>query len=254
MKIAICISGQPRNYEKGYLELKKWFLDKYDCDVYIHTWKDTSPMDAGHKFVPERQYQFTDADYDNIIKLYNPKTWYFQKPIPFDATNIKGPHLDYRLNSLLSASYSIHACYNLVREWGIEYDLIIRTRFDLEFTNYISPECLFLKDLSLLDPNKLNVFEYPLTDEGYQTRKSEVDDLFAVSSPEIAGIYADYFTHAISYIYVDDSYKSWEYTVISGEPDPIHPESVLKYHLISNGVEINYVKSLTNHFTANIIL
>jgi|TARA_R110000796_G_C14485464_1_gene427162 hypothetical protein len=253
MKIAICISGQPRNYEKGYLELKKWFLDKYDCDVYIHTWKDDLPMEAGHKFAKERQYEFTDKDYNNIVELYKPKTWDFQNTIPFDTTNIKGAHLNYKLNSLLSASYSIHACYNLVRDWELEYDLIIRTRFDLEFTDYISPECLFLKDLSLLDPNKLNVFEYPLTNEGDQTRHSEIDDLFAVSSPKIAGIYADYFTYALSYIYMDNAYKSWLDTVISENPDPIHPESVLKYHLISNGVEINYIKSLTEHFTANIL-
>ena len=104
----------------------------------------------------------------------------------------------------------------------------------------------------LLASNKLNVFEYPLTEEGHPTRHSEVDDLFAVSSPEIANIYANYFTYAISYIYMNDAYKAWLDTVISENPDPIHPESVLKYHLISNGVEINYVPSLTEHFTANI--
>jgi hypothetical protein len=28
MKIAVCISGQPRSYEQGYYELKKWSTDK----------------------------------------------------------------------------------------------------------------------------------------------------------------------------------------------------------------------------------
>lgn len=254
MKIAVCISGQPRNYKQGFAELEKWFLSKYDCDIYIHTWKDTdSKLEAGHKFASHREYEFAEDDYSNILDLYKPKNYYFQLPIPFDTTEIKGTPLNYKLNSLLSASYSIHACYNLVRESGIDYDLVIRTRFDLEFTDYISPECLFLKDLSLLDSNKLNVFEYPLTPEGYPTRLSEVDDLFAVSSPEIAGIYADYFTYAISYIYMNDAYKAWLDTVISENPDPIHPETVLKYHLITNGVEINYVKSLTEYFTVNIL-
>lgn len=252
MKVAICISGQPRNYEQGYYELKKWFLDKYDCDVYIHTWKD-SIMEAGHKYVKERTYEFTDEDYDRIIDLYKPKTWHFQKPIPFDTTDIRGPHIGYKLNSTLSASYSIHACYKLVKDWGIDYDLIIRTRFDLEFTDYISPECLFLKDLSLLDPNKLNVFEYPKTDEGHPTRLSEVDDLFAVSSPKIANIYADYFSYVISYIYMNPDYISWLDEHISENADPIYPESLLKYHLVTNGVEINPVNSLTEHFTANIL-
>ena len=39
MKIAICISGQPRNFKHSYISLKKYFLDKYDCDIYFHSWK-----------------------------------------------------------------------------------------------------------------------------------------------------------------------------------------------------------------------
>ena len=254
MKIAVCVSGQPRNYEQGYYELKKWFLDKYDCDVYIHAWKDLeSEFKTSHPFARSKTHKFTEQDYQNILNLYQPKDYYFQSPIIFDVNDIRGPLLGYKLNDLLSAGYSRQAAFDLVEESGVEYDLVIRTRFDLEFTDYISPECLFLKDLSLLDPNKLNVFEYPLTPEGHTTRHSEVDDLFAVSSPEIAGIYADYFTYAISYIYMNDAYKAWLDTVISENPDPIHPETVLKYHLVSNEVEINYVKSLTEYFTANIL-
>ncbi len=40
MKIAMTISGQPRQYAAGFLECKKWFLDKYDIDVYLHSWVD----------------------------------------------------------------------------------------------------------------------------------------------------------------------------------------------------------------------
>jgi hypothetical protein len=59
MKIAVCISGQPRNYEQGYYELKKWFLDRYDCDVYFHTWKDTqSSFTLSHNFTETHQYTF----------------------------------------------------------------------------------------------------------------------------------------------------------------------------------------------------
>ena len=40
MKIAVCISGQPRAYDKGYEYLKKNLLDHYDVDIFIHTWKN----------------------------------------------------------------------------------------------------------------------------------------------------------------------------------------------------------------------
>jgi len=252
MKVAVCISGQPRNYEQGYLELKKWFLDRYDCDVYIHTWKDKT-MEAGHKYVKERTYEFVEEDYNRILELYQPIDYHFQKPIPFDTTGIKGPYIGYKLNSTLSASYSIYAAYELVKKSGIDYDLVIRTRFDLQFTDYVSPECVFLKDLSLLDPNKVNLFGYPTTEDGYPTRISEVDDLFAVSSPKVAEVYASYFSHVINNIYLNQEFKDFLNEFISGDPDPIFPESLLKFHLVSNGLEINPVESLGKRFTAGII-
>jgi len=253
MKIAVCISGQPRNYKKGYHELKKWFLDKYDCDVYIHTWEETEPIiGSTHPFAISKNYQFTKEDYSKILELYKPKDYEFQLPIPFDGTGVKGEVLGYKLNDLLSAGYSRQACYNLVEDSEIKYDLVIRTRFDLQFTDYISPECLLLKDLSLLDPNKLNTFSYPLDENGVIQRTSEVDDLFAVSSREIARIYADYFSFMLSYIYIDKNYKSWLSDLVSN-PDLICAESLLKYHLIKNQVKIEYIPSLTNHFTAHIL-
>jgi len=252
MKIAVCISGQPRNYEKGYQELKKWFLDRYNCDIYIHTWKGKT-MEAGHKYAKERSYEFIEEDYNQILELFQPTDYHFQKPIPFDNTDIKGPTIGYKLNSALSASYSIYAAYQLAKQSNIEYDLIIRTRFDLEFTDYISPECIFLKNLSLLDFNKINLFEYPKTEEGYPTRLSEVDDLFAIGNPKVSEVYSNYFSFILHNVYLNPDYKEFLDNYISENPDPIYPESLLKYHLVSNNVEINYVNSLTEHFTANII-
>tara|TARA_R110000824_G_scaffold61272_3_gene163103 strand:- start:4763 stop:5461 length:699 start_codon:yes stop_codon:yes gene_type:complete len=38
MKIALCLSGQPRSFEKGYEYHKKNLLDHYDVDTFIHSW------------------------------------------------------------------------------------------------------------------------------------------------------------------------------------------------------------------------
>ena len=253
MKIALCLSGQPRNYELGYQELKKWFLDKYDIDVYLHAWKYTSNIETGHNFTASKTYSFTEQDYQNLLELYKPKSWIFQYPIPFDDTDIRGVPLNYKLSNILSAAYSIRTCFNLLNNFDTKYDLVIRTRFDLQFTDYISPECIFLKDLSLLDPNKFNTFSYPLTVEGFTTRQSEVDDLFVVSSPKITDIYTNYFGHIIKYIWMDENYPIWLNEHISENPDKIVAESLLKYHLVSNNIDIEYIPSLTEHYTAHII-
>jgi hypothetical protein len=252
MKVAICISGQPRNYEQGYYELKKWFLDKYDCDIYIHTWKDVkSPMSGGHKFTTVPEYHFSENDYSRILELYTPIKSFFQKPIPFDKTKIQG-HLGYNLHNVLSGSYSIYACNKLLQESGKHYDLVIRTRFDLQFTDYISPECLFLKDITQLNLDGVNVFQYPIIN-GYATRISEVDDLFAVGSMEIMDIYSNCFSYLLKYIYLDEEHTAWLDTVVSDNPDELCPEGLLRYHLLKENITINYIDSLTDNFTAHIL-
>jgi hypothetical protein len=252
MKVAVCISGQPRNYEQGYHELKKWFLDKYDCDVFLHTWKDiNSTMGGGHKFSTPVEYQFTEEDYNQILDLYKPINHHFQKPIPFDSKGVEG-HLGYKLHNILSGYYSVYACNKLLQDLNNSYDLVIRTRFDLAFTDYISLECEFLTDITQLNPNCVNVFQYPLNN-GYTTRISEVDDLFAIGSMEVMDTYSNCFSSMLKYIYMDEDYSNWLDEVVDENPDKLCPESLLKYHLISNDIEINYVDSLTEHFTAHIL-
>jgi hypothetical protein len=254
MKIAVCISGLPRSYKQGFEELKTHFLDKYDCDVYIHTWYDiTSTYETGHKFAPKAYYNFTKKDYQNILDLYKPLSYEFQKPIPFDCNNIKGPHLGYKLHNILSAAYSAHACFNLLKESKKEYDLIIRYRFDLQFTNYVSPECVFLKDITKIDPSKLSIFKYPDDENGYPTRPCEMDDIFAVGGYEVMDKFYLYFSYILYYIYMDKDYRNWLETYVDN-PDGLSAEPVLKWHLINNNVEFNLVESGVDHwYTAGII-
>ena len=40
MKVALCLSGQPRVIEVGYQKLKAALLDHNDVDVFVHTWFD----------------------------------------------------------------------------------------------------------------------------------------------------------------------------------------------------------------------
>lgn len=44
MKIALCLSGQPRSFKQGYEYHKKNLLDHYDVDVFIHTWMDSPDL------------------------------------------------------------------------------------------------------------------------------------------------------------------------------------------------------------------
>lgn len=50
MKIALCLSGQPRSFKRGYEYHKKNLLDHYDVDVFIHTWKNNNEKELEEYF------------------------------------------------------------------------------------------------------------------------------------------------------------------------------------------------------------
>lgn len=252
MKIAISISGQPRNYKQGYEELKKWFLDKYDCDVFIHTWYDISnPLSGGHSFAQTKQYNFVEEDYENILKLYKPKNYNFQRPITFDNTGVTNK-FGFKLNSILSAFYSIQSSYQLIEEVEEYYDYVIRTRFDLQFTDYISPECVFLDDISKLNPNELNFFSYENNDPS--VRPCEIDDLFGISSMKIMKTYSETFSWILYYLYLGTEYKKWIDDIIYvPQPEYIIPESFLKWHMIRNKITLNPIQSKSDYWAPHII-
>ena len=258
MKIAICISGQPRSYKEGFKELKKWFLSKYDCDVYIHTWKDTTTkFISSHNFTETRYYSFTEKDYQNIIDLYQPKSYNFQKPIPFDNNGIIG-NLGFTINSILSAWLSTQQSIQQALDSEVEYDLIIKYRFDLDFSKTVSPKCQFLKDVTQCNPEHFHCFSFGIHDEG-NYRPTEVDDLFNVGGPKVMETYSQLFSNILSYGYIDKNHINW-LVEKTGDPDFLSHESLLKWHLEQNNIYINRVHSLGNkneygdkHFTAGII-
>ena len=52
LKIALCFSGQPRSFEKGFEYYQKNLFDHYDVDVFIHTWKCAEANDLVDVYKP----------------------------------------------------------------------------------------------------------------------------------------------------------------------------------------------------------
>jgi hypothetical protein len=123
MRVALCLHGNfNSNYDKtstgfeGYKYIKKSILDKYQTEVFIHSW------DLKNK--------------DTIIELYRPVDCLFEKQKSFDdiiETNGLSALINQSrpprtvLSHLYSVSQSINLCYNKKSN----YDLIIKARFDL---------------------------------------------------------------------------------------------------------------------------
>jgi hypothetical protein len=180
MKIAVCISGQPRAFEQGYEYLKRNLLDKYDCDIFIHTWIN-------------KVYSV-----DDVVSLYKPKGWWAEKPyeaiaeeynkIYTNTPNAKGwpPY------ATASMFYSLFRSLVKKTEYEIlngKYNWVVKTRFDYAL-NGVLP-------FDQLDNNKLyipNCRMTPLRDFG--------NDQFAFGSNRVM---TDYMS---TYLYMRQYYEA----------------------------------------------
>ena len=233
MKIAMTISGQPRQYAAGFLECKKWFLDKYDIDVYLHSWVDKEfyKYDFFDEGKLQNTYTADENTYSEILELYKPKGYLFEKAINFDATDIKGSN-NQRLNSQLGMWMSLKRAWDLLEESGIKYDYVIRTRFDLQFTDHVVESCPLISNITQLDPNQVNLFDY----HNDNHRKLNVNDLFAIGGYDVMKVYHNLFIDQIYYHFTDPVYDEWLIGL-----DKFVNETILMHHLNTYHIPFNRI-------------
>lgn len=110
MKIALCFSGQARSWKKGYEYYKRNLLDRYDVDVYIHTWK----------FNEENE----------LNDLYKPVKFMSSNPVQgnFDQTYTNTPNAQkHPPRFTFNMFYSMYQSSLMIDK---KYDWVIKTRTD----------------------------------------------------------------------------------------------------------------------------
>ncbi len=136
-KIALCLSGYFDSFTDktskgidGFKYIHKKILSVNEkVDVYVHSW---------------------DIERENEIKnLYKPKNFIFENQIDFskkELSNYIDVHHDRVIdaNRLLSQSYTVSKSIELACESEIDYDIIIKSRFDLGRINRSSAGKPFL--------------------------------------------------------------------------------------------------------------
>lgn len=136
MKAALCLHGQPRFFEVAYNHTYSKIIDKYDCDVFIHTyWSESNIGDIYPTRVPDafkkEDIEIKPDTIDRLIKIYNPKS-------------IKYSWYDYNIISNHPSSYYQYYTQYEVKNMKVKYeqdnsfiyDMVFRTRFDYVF-NYL---------------------------------------------------------------------------------------------------------------------
>jgi hypothetical protein len=236
MKVAILISGQPRNFERGYEELRRAYLDRYDCDVFFHTWDDEKFAATRFFFDrPAHEYTMVEEWKARIVELFQPKTYLFEKPIVFDNSNIVDPIWRQPLQNSKSMFYSVYKAFGLTTGG---YDCYIRTRFDLRY------ETATL-DLNTLDFSKLHVWNW---DTDPRVKSRGYYDVFAIGSYDTVGVYSQVFPRMDWYLQNDVEYRQF----LQGD-SILRNEYLLRWHLETSGVPIEIHPTNIPHADGQII-
>ena len=167
MKVALLFFGQPRylDDDRAYNDYKRLILDRYDTDVYIHTWFD----EAGGKYDVSTWAQMHGAknavilpdSIERLKKMYNPKVLVHEKPQKFELPPECKAFVDEKFtdkhpeghwnpgnySNIMSQLKTIQRVAQLYEETGDKHDIIVLARLDTWLENF--PE-----DLSALDPSK----------------------------------------------------------------------------------------------------
>lgn len=179
MKTALLLSGIARHVERGYDSIYHHLLKPNpNTDVFIHTWLDAAAN-------PELEKK--------VFDLFAPVKCVMEKPKTFRHSSLNMERMmnsyakpykrEYFVEAFYSAWYSVLQSNLLKEQYRLEndinYDYVIRARFDITYTAPIV--------CSNFDPNILHISDRGLPPE-------MIDDRFGFASNSIMNIYCGGFT------------------------------------------------------------
>ena len=156
MKIAVCLSGQPRHFNIGHKYLSE-SLSNHEVDYFFHLWFDESNIGEELKIYSDRNPRTSDVvqpDTDKkILDLYKPRKYLFEKQKEFPKIEILDNNNGKPLKATASSDifqsmlYSRWKSGEMMSEFMDEYDLAVWTRTDVaptaKFVEQIDDDAIY---------------------------------------------------------------------------------------------------------------
>lgn len=156
MKVALCLSGHLRSYDKAFQSLRASILEVCNPDVFIFTYDKIGfdKSDRGDSHLINK-----NTDQNHLNQLYHFKKILIEKIKVFDTKKYLS-----RLGSGVRNPSTIPGMYNGIKkandlkseyeqEHNFKYDLVIRARFDSYFTNQLDQNEFGQINSGILFPN-----------------------------------------------------------------------------------------------------
>jgi hypothetical protein len=143
VKVALCISGQPRFFRKSYEFLYNNFIRLNDVDVFLHTWEYSDehkdkPFDSASWNVNNSDvYLGHEETVKQLTELYKPKLFKTSKLQEITVKNwqsfplTNGENLSEITHKMFfTIMESVKLVEKYSKENNLSYDVIVRTRYD----------------------------------------------------------------------------------------------------------------------------
>ncbi|MCH2176093.1 MAG: hypothetical protein MK193_10240 [Lentisphaeria bacterium] len=235
LKVAVQLFGHLRTYRRCYKSLQKKLLNRYDCDVFIHSWDRLEHNSQIWHQVDEdaKNHVVTQKDIEEIKKLYRAKKILVETQ---DFINFDGVIFNISLTGQKYMTYSMHMSNELRRQYEndnqTEYDFVIMIRPDIALNSTFSIKTY----LDYMQFNKKSSIDFV-----HHATKYEVEqrcfyfpfqsDVFFLSSPSIMTEISNIYNH-FSTFYCD-------FPKLYKNQIP-YPEVFFNEYLISQGISPAY--------------
>jgi hypothetical protein len=132
MKVALMLTGLARKVQEGYDGYWKHIIDNNDVDLYLHAWESKSDEVTNNEDSTIVSQVYPNTKYINIEKPF--KFTKYREGIDTPRNDKSRPLSDFDVFSnfrSLPMYYSWQSTYKEIQNSGIEYDCIIRSRYDI---------------------------------------------------------------------------------------------------------------------------
>lgn len=119
MRVAVCLSGQPRTYREVARNVREVFeVPEVEVDYYIHTWTEDT---CGNVGIYNRKYDRVALKKD-LELLYSPKAIKVEHWSQIPALGV---------SHWAPKTYSMSKALELCYASGVQYDIVVWTRLDM---------------------------------------------------------------------------------------------------------------------------
>lgn len=220
MKIALALHGyynngaDPESGDNGFKYIKEILLDKYNIDVFIHSWDMEKSVYINELYKPVYSTYEKQKDFTEIMKENNISQEYFDEGFMREYS----PYANCKISSTLSFLYSRQAALRLVslfeEKKKFKYDIVIAARFDLGQRDKFGKWKYYVSQMNF-DPSLDMNFVYSAMWD--QLNAGYADQWFFSSSDNMKILSTAYDEALRSFL----SGSLYEYAVTQGWPDSV---------------------------------